>query len=95
MAKYSYQDMFVRLAALEDKIDFVMKAFTVQKLEGSIVGHQVPVTYSLLDIYHLQRAAGVLAEAIVLKGQTPHAGTEAVGSGLVDQGLAAPEEAKV
>lgn len=56
----SYQDIDSRLKVVEDKIDFVMKAFTVTKREPSIIspGQFITQTKDLLSIYREARALG-------------------------------------
>lgn len=57
---YSYQDIETRLRTVEEKIDFTMKAFAVQRVERSpIVGSKRTVTTrSLLDLYRDMKGAG-------------------------------------
>lgn len=49
----SYQDIESRLRVVEDKIDFTMKAFAVQRTERSAIlgGNDRVVTKHLLDLY--------------------------------------------
>lgn len=57
----SYQDIDVRLAVVEDKIDFVMKTFSVSKRYRSILApdQEVVETKSLLELYREVKGAGL------------------------------------
>lgn len=60
----SYQDIDVRLAMVEDKIDFIMNAFSVTKRVPSILapGEYVAQTMTLKEAYQELKAAGVELE---------------------------------
>lgn len=66
----SYQDLAVRVAVLEEKIDFTMRAFAVQRSEPSkiIGGGMTVVSKSLLDLYRELKAGG---EAPVYASEQP------------------------
>jgi len=57
----SYQDIDVRLAVVEDKIDFVMKTFSVTKRYRSILSpdQEVVETKSLLELYREVKGLGL------------------------------------
>jgi len=59
---YSYQDIESRLRAVEDKLDFVMKTFSVTRQERSIIDPRQVLTTSmtLLDVYREVKSAGAL-----------------------------------
>lgn len=55
----SYQDIETRLAVVEDKIDLIMKTFTiVKRYQHPISDQMVEEKKSLLDIYHELKHAG-------------------------------------
>lgn len=56
----SYQDIETRLRSVEDRLDFTMKAFAVQRIEKSkiIGGGDTVVNKSLLDLYRELSQAG-------------------------------------
>ena len=58
---YSYQDLQTRIAVLEDKLDFVMKTFTVIREKRSIIdpNYVTRESSSLLDLYRQTQAAGL------------------------------------
>lgn len=57
----SYQDIETRLIVCEDKLDLIMKAFTVTKRTESIImpGEFTVESKTLLDIYHEMKSNGV------------------------------------
>lgn len=61
----SYQDIDVRLAVAEDKLDFVMKTFSVTKQYESFLvpGQVIRETKSLLDLYREVKGVGLTLEA--------------------------------
>lgn len=58
----SYQDLETQVIVLEDKLDFVMKTFSVSKRYPSLLnpGQDVIETKSLLDLYREVKAAGAM-----------------------------------
>lgn len=58
----SYQDIDVRLAVVEDKLDFVMKTFSVSKRYRSPLApeQEVVETKSLLELYREVKGAGLI-----------------------------------
>ncbi len=60
----SYQDIDVRLAVVEDKIDFIMKLANVQKREPSTLmpGEFITSQMTMLDLYREVKAAGASIE---------------------------------
>jgi len=67
----SYQDIETRLAVLEDKIDFVMKVFTIRVThQSNIIGGEPTVkNVSLLDAYLDVKAAGLSVANPTEKGE--------------------------
>lgn len=57
----SYQDIDVRLAVVESKLDFVMSTFSISKRYRSIVApdQEVVETRSLLELYREVKGAGL------------------------------------
>lgn len=58
----SYQDIESRLRTVEDKIDFVMKTFSVTRAEQSILvpGQVIQTTMTLLDVYREMKTQGAM-----------------------------------
>lgn len=58
----SYQDLDVRMSVVEDKIDMIMKSFSVTKRYQSILvpGQEVVETRSLYDLYREIKTQGLI-----------------------------------
>lgn len=58
----SYQDIDTRLQVIEDKVDFVMKTFTVTRQESSILNPSQLFTtkMNLLDVYRELKTQGAM-----------------------------------
>lgn len=77
MSQLSKQDMDVAIKVLQDKVEFIMKAFTIGNAEG--------VNKTLLQVYYEVKAGVKLADAV---NNDYH---EEVSSVSVDEGSAGPE----
>jgi len=62
MASTSYQDIAVRLSVVEDKIDMIMRSFSIKKRYQSplVLGQVVEEVKSLYDLYREIKTSGHL-----------------------------------
>lgn len=60
--KVSYQDIATQVASLQDKVEFILKTFTVTKQYESVLvpGQVVRESKTLLDVYHELKGQGAV-----------------------------------